>query len=66
MSELYSVPSNIKARTLIDGDTYQRMYRQSIEEPDLFWADQAKTFLDWYQPWHTVSHADLPLSLIHI
>ncbi|MAD93694.1 MAG: acetate--CoA ligase [Gammaproteobacteria bacterium] len=60
MSELYSVPSNIKARTLIDGDTYQRMYRQSIEEPDLFWADKAKTFLDWYQPWHTVSHADLP------
>ena len=60
MSELYSVPPNIKARTLIDGDTYQRMYRQSIEEPDVFWADQAKTFLDWYQPWHTVSDADLP------
>ena len=60
MSELYSVPPNIKVRTLIDGDTYQRMYRQSIEEPDVFWADQAKTFLDWYQPWHTVSDADLP------
>ena len=60
MSELYSVPPNIKARTLIDGDTYQRMYRQSIEKPDVFWADQAKTFLDWYQPWHTVSDADLP------
>ena len=60
MSELYTVPSNIKARALIDGDTYQRMYRQSIEEPDVFWADQAKTFLDWYQPWHTVSAADLP------
>lgn len=60
MSELYSVPPNIKARTLIDGDTYRRMYRQSIEEPDVFWADQAKTFLDWSQPWHTVSDADLP------
>jgi acetyl-CoA synthetase len=60
MSELYSVPPNIKVRTLIDGDTYRRMYRQSIEEPDVFWADQAKTFLDWSQPWHTVSDADLP------
>lgn len=60
MSELYSVPPNIKARTLIDGDTYRRMYRQSVEEPDVFWADQAKTFLDWSQPWHTVSDADLP------
>ena len=45
---------------LINDDAYQRMYRQSIENPDAFWADQAKTFLDWYQPWHTVSDADIP------
>ncbi len=60
MSDLYSVPPNIQARALINNDAYQRMYRQSIEDPDVFWADQAKAFLDWYQPWHTVSDADLP------
>ena len=60
MSELYSVPPNIESRALINDDAYQRMYRQSIENPDAFWADQAKTFLDWYQPWHTVSDADIP------
>ena len=59
MSDLYSVPPNIQARALINNDAYQRMYRQSIEDPDVFWADQAKAFLDWYQPWHTVSDADL-------
>ena len=60
MSELYSVPPNIESRALINDDAYKRMYRQSIENPDAFWADQAKTFLDWYQPWHTVSDADIP------
>ena len=60
MSELYSVVPNIESRALINDDAYQRMYRQSIENPDAFWADQAKTFLDWYQPWHTVSDADIP------
>ncbi|TFY87300.1 acetate--CoA ligase [Pseudomonas kairouanensis] len=38
---------------------YQRLYRQSIEQPDTFWAEQAKGFLDWITPWHTVHHSDI-------
>ena len=38
---------------------YQRLYRQSIEQPDTFWAEQAKSFLDWITPWHTVQHSDI-------
>ncbi|WP_219269311.1 acetate--CoA ligase [Pseudomonas sp. Xaverov 259] len=40
-------------------DEYQRLYRQSIEQPDTFWAEQAKGFLDWIKPWHTVQHSDI-------
>ena len=60
MSELYPVPENIKARTLIDDDAYQRLYAQSINDPDSFWANQAEIFLNWDKPWHTVSKADIP------
>ena len=60
MSELYPVPATLRTRTLIDDDTYQSMYRHSIENPDRFWADQAELFLSWHQPWHTVSNADIP------
>ena len=60
MSELYSVPAAIQERTLIDAETYQQMYKRSIEDPDGFWSEQAEYFLDWYQPWHTVSNADMP------
>lgn len=60
MSELYPVPENMKARTLIDEDMYQRMYEHSINDPESFWAEQATTFLDWYQPWKTVSDINIP------
>ena len=38
---------------------YQRLYRQSVDEPDEFWAEQARAFLDWSAPWTEVQHADL-------
>jgi acetyl-CoA synthetase len=60
VSELYPVPDNIKARTLMDEATYQRLYNQSVEDPDSFWAEQANTFLSWQRSWHTVSQADIP------
>jgi acetyl-CoA synthetase len=34
----------------VSQDDYQRLYRQSIEHPDTFWAEQAKRFLDWINP----------------
>lgn len=60
MSELYPVPANIKARTLMDEATYQLLYTQSVEDPDKFWAEQANTFLTWEKSWHTISQADIP------
>ena len=38
---------------------YQRLYLQSIEQPDTFWAEQAKGFLDWITPWHTVQQSNI-------
>jgi acetyl-CoA synthetase len=63
VSELYPVPDNIKARTLMDEATYQRLYNQSVDDPDSFWAEQASNFLSWEKSWHTVSQADLPRAM---
>ncbi|WP_349971357.1 acetate--CoA ligase [Pseudomonas caspiana] len=38
---------------------YQRLYRQSIEQPDQFWTEQAKQFLDWFAPWSAVQETDI-------
>ena len=39
-------------------DDYRRLYRQSVEDPDTFWAEQAKR-LDWIKPWSSVQQCDL-------
>jgi acetyl-CoA synthetase len=58
MTEKYPVPAEFRARAHIDRDKYLAMYRRSIESPDLFWAEQADKFVDWYKRWETVSQAD--------
>ena len=59
MSEVFDIPTNIASRCLIDPTQYDTMYRQSIEQPDVFWSEQATTFLDWTKPWNQVSEVDM-------
>lgn len=39
-------------------ESYQKAYRNSIEDPEGFWADIASNFT-WYQPWNKVMQCDL-------
>ena len=41
------VPEAAKAQTHCTSDQYDTLYRQSIDDPDGFWADQAKQ-IDWF------------------
>ena len=45
----FPVPADAAANTHCTVDEYDRMYAQSINEPDAFWAEQAKR-LDWVTP----------------
>ena len=49
----------VRRAAQLSQEDYQRLYRQSIEQPDTFWAEQAKRFLDWIKPWHTVHRSDI-------
>ena len=44
----------VRQRAYLDNDAYLRLYQQSIEQPETFWAEQAKAFLDWKKPWDCV------------
>ena len=61
MSEvhLYPVPESFKSKAAINLARYKEMYDQSINAPDVFWAEQAKNFLTWQKPWSQVSKSDL-------
>ncbi|MFJ4143967.1 acetate--CoA ligase [Pseudomonas sp. NPDC089734] len=49
----------IRQSTQLSQADYQRLYRQSVDNPDQFWAEQATAFLDWSAPWDTVQSSDL-------
>ncbi|WMR31285.1 acetate--CoA ligase [Metapseudomonas otitidis] len=56
---LHPVPEDVRQRAHIDNDTYQRLYRQSVDEPQAFWSEQATRFLHWFKPWDELHHSDL-------
>ncbi|MCB2255747.1 acetate--CoA ligase [Pseudomonas chlororaphis] len=49
----------VRRAAQLSQDDYQRLYRESIEHPSTFWAEQAARFLDWSAPWQTVQRYDL-------
>ncbi|HEY1029106.1 MAG TPA: acetate--CoA ligase [Pseudomonas sp.] len=55
----HPVPDAVRQRAHLDNDAYLRLYQQSIEQPETFWAEQAKAFLDWFKPWDQVHASDL-------
>lgn len=67
MSEhhIYPVKAEIAKTAHIDRAAYESLYRQSVENPEAFWAEQAERFLDWGQPWHKLMQFDYPNGEIH-
>ncbi|MBU2550971.1 MAG: AMP-binding protein, partial [Proteobacteria bacterium] len=39
-------------------DEYEAMYQRSLDEPERFWAEQARRYLTWDRPWDFVLRAD--------
>ncbi|MBQ1557161.1 MAG: acetate--CoA ligase [Pseudomonas sp.] len=57
----HPVSDAVRQRAHLDNDAYLRLYQQSVEQPETFWAEQAKAFLDWFKPWDQVHASDLQL-----
>jgi len=45
----------MRQRAHLTNEDYLRLYRQSIEQPEQFWGEQASAFLDWFKPWDSVT-----------
>ncbi|SFH91903.1 acetate--CoA ligase [Modicisalibacter xianhensis] len=53
--KVYPVREEIAANAWADKEKYQAMYRQSVEDPEQFWAEQAKR-LDWVKVPTKIKH----------
>jgi len=50
---VFPVPAALAKTAHCDAARYREMYRRSIEDPEGFWAEQAKR-LEWIKPWQRV------------
>lgn len=58
MSEqVIPVPTDFPRPDTTDNETYLRMYKQSVEDPDGFWGEQAER-ISWFRKWDKVVEAD--------
>ena len=55
----HPVSDETRQRAHLDDAAYQRLYRQSVDDPQTFWGEQAKAFLDWFKPWDEVCSGSL-------
>ncbi|MCX7082588.1 MAG: acetate--CoA ligase [Methylococcales bacterium] len=62
--KVYDVKPEIAASAHINAESYRILYKQSVEQPEVFWAEQAQQFLTWNKPWHTVMNYDYPTGFI--
>ena len=58
-THIHPVPADFNAQTLMDRDTYEKWYAQSLQDPDTLSADRARDFPDCKTPRDTVSDWDL-------
>jgi acetyl-CoA synthetase len=68
MSEqkLYDVPAEFAAKTNITAEQYKTLYKQSIDDPETFWGEQATKFLSWSKPWDKVMDYSFDTSDLYI
>lgn len=57
--KLIKPPTHFTKKANINSlESYQSLYKQSIEEPNTFWANQAREHLSWFSEWKEVSNHD--------
>jgi acetyl-CoA synthetase len=63
--KIYPVPAAIAKRAWADENRYAELYAASIENPEKFWAEQAKR-LDWLKPFTKVKDVSFARDDLHV
>jgi acetyl-CoA synthetase len=58
MSKIYPIPEQLISNAHVNTEQYQQLYKQSLQQPDLFWAQQARENLSFFAEWDKVSDCD--------
>ena len=56
-SAVYPIPDHF-SEAHVTPERYQTLYRQSLDDPETFWSEQAQ-LLDWHSLWTAISKTDI-------
>ena len=56
---VYPVSEQDREGALLTPEQYEALYRESIADPDAFWAKQAEERLSFYKKWDNIHNSDL-------
>ena len=65
MATLHSVPADFAARSRIRADDYEKLYAESVDDPEGFWGRIGKR-LDWIKPYRQVRDVSFDVNDLHI
>ena len=56
---IYEPSEEIINDAVISNDEFEELYKESINNPDQFWDQQARNYLSWDKEWEVVKESDL-------
>ena len=56
---IYEPSKEIISNAVISKEEFEKLYQQSINNPEQFWEHQARNYLSWEQEWESVKDSDL-------
>ena len=56
---IYEPSETIIKDAVISNDEFEELYKESINNPDQFWDQQARNYLSWDKEWDVVKESDL-------
>jgi len=65
MEKIYPIPRDLAATAWIDSESYEAMYKQSVDDNEHFWADQGQR-IDWIEPFSKVKDVSFDKEDLHI
>jgi acetyl-CoA synthetase len=65
-NQIFPAPAEFAAQANITAAQYDEMYRQSVDDPEGFWSEQAENYLSWFKPWDSVCDWSFDEKDLHI
>jgi acetyl-CoA synthetase len=55
LKEIYPVPESFRKKAYVNSrEQYDKMWKESVDDPNKFWGKIAEEYIDWFQKWDKV------------